>query len=606
MNIKNFTLSTALVALSLSAFAADTFYVSTTGADEAARSGGESEPFATVNYALSRVSAYSTVLIEDGTYPLAETIQFGSAVPSGVTIRSKSGDRSKVVLDGGGVRRCIYSLSNEGGMVADLTISNGWSAVVSEVGGVRGGGVYSYQGCGLTNCVVTCCSCVSVDEAAWGGGVYIEKSLGGIVDSLVENCVASNNFVSGASFAARGGGVYAWNSPVRRCEIRFCKVWNNSTSSAFSACAGGGMYLKSDAFVSHCHLHHNVAENGRGGNSSYHGCGAGAFLEDSSIEDCLVENNVAAGLGGGVLMNGPTVYGGGIMLDGCQGMEILDAVIRRNQSVNGGGLAISKRLANKMNGNIVISNCVFEANFANREGGVMRLDGTSDLMVRDCWALENGNKSAWGVAVNGTSPSQRTLGVTFRNCLFRGNSGPHNGLLTNTAVFPMALEYCTFVDNQADLATVCPGSAAAAAVTTVKGCVFNDLNKKTGGCWPVFYSTFADYGANITYCSSNYADNYPAGQNGNLTAGTDVKFTDSAADNFRPLPASPLKAAGDAAEAWMSGAKDLGQGDPLLKPVGTYGVSVVRVKAKDRLLNGKPTIGCSEAWAPGGLSISIR
>ena len=645
---------------------ANTLYVSTTGVD-APSGGGESSPFKSVEYAVKQCAVNgTTILIEDGTYPIGETIEVtAEGAHYDLVIRSRSGNRGGVVLDGQGERRCFSVQSAVRTVIADLTITNGFLKAENTTSSAvcTGAGIYSYNSSlTVSNCVITGCRVDATDCQLWGGGVHMENQNAQLVDSVVENCVASNKYSSTAR-SVLGGGVCLWGCTAYRTIVRGCSVWSGLTGAAsVTQCAGGGIYARTQALVSDCEIVGNEACGGGNIASSYLGCGGGVYASDATIEGSIVCGNTAASMGGGMHLGGSFtvscctitnntvvggnasagyggcgggiyVYngsdaettvvekclvafndavttassaplGGGIMVDGCKGLLLADCVVSENRATSGGAISVARRLATKFNTDIVVSNCVFRANVTEKAGGAVTVEASENMNFRDCWFVCNTNKTNVGCIAKVTSSYNRTSGTTFRNCLFRGNVNKGgNGVVYHNAsvTYPLEFDACTFVGNSAGLYAMHPESAASAAQFRVKGCVlFEDMDV------PVFSSLFANYTANIDYSFCNKAENYPAGVNGNLPVDTNPWFTSSADGNFRPKSNSPLKAAGGEARSWMSDARDMGQGDPEIVAVGKYGVAVRRVKPKGRLLNGSPTIGCCEAWSPGGMAISIR
>lgn len=637
--------------------AAATVYVSPSGVDEPGR-GGEENPYQSIGYAVSQTSAGDTILLKDGVHYLTETVVLDLNTTGARKIRGASGDRASVVVDGQNAVQCFNLFNMSSAEIRDLTICN---ALNTRDG--KGGGVYLYAGM-ISNCVLRACAVASADGDALGGGAYLERAAA--YDLLVENCIASNCYASAATAkSARGGGVYAFNTGtvVQGSTVRGCRTVSYYTGSAssYAQSSGGGILVKNSAQAVGCSVTGCRADNGV--SSGLMGSGGGIYVEWASISDCLVSGNKAYGSGGGIALNdivtvsrcsivsnevtgtgtnlgsGGGVYaynvgtgariencrisdnrvsnstsaamGGGIMLDGAEGLSIVDCVISGNSSCyKGGGIGVSRQLGTKFNNYDVISNCVIAANFSQNQGGMLYDNGALDLLLTDCWCHSNTSKN-WGAIAYLTTPSAREKGVTIRNSFIKSNWTSSNvGIdITSSVAFPVEISHCTFVDNRCDLGIVYANSATVAAGTTIRGCVFANDSAGKPATNPDFNSYFLT-SSTVSYSFSTNPNNYPYGVGyedlHNLSPDTDPMFADPQNGNFRPTLTSPLKAAGGTAADWMTGAKDLGQGDPLVETVGTYGVSIVRVKTKDRLLNGNPTIGCSEAWEPGGLMLLLR
>lgn len=637
--------------------AAANVYVSPDGVDEPGR-GGEGDPYQSIGYAVSQTSAGDTILLKDGVYCLTETVDLDLSTTGARKIRGASGDRTAVVVDGQNAVQCFRLFNMASAEIRDLTISN---ALNTRDG--KGGGAYLYAGM-ISNCVLRACTVATADGDAFGGGVHLERAAA--YDLLVENCIASNCYASTATAkSARGGGVYAFNTGtvVRNSTVRNCRTvsYYTGSSSGSAQSSGGGIVVKNSAQAIGCVVTGCSADNGV--SSGLMGSGGGIYVEWASISDCLVSGNEAYASGGGIALNdvvtvshctivsnkvtgagtnlgsGGGVYaynvgtgariencrisdnrvsnstsaamGGGIMLDGVEGLSVADCVISGNSSCyKGGGIGISRQLGTKFNNYDVVSNCVIAANFSQNQGGMLYDNGALDLLLTDCWCHSNTSKN-WGAIAYLTTPSARDKGVTIRNSFIKSNWTSSNvGIdITSSVAFPVEISHCTFIDNRCDLGIVYAGSATVAAGTTIRGCAFaNDSAGKPANN-PDFNSHFLT-SSTVSYSFSTNPNNYPHGTGyeelHNLNPDANPAFADPQNGNFRPLLKSPLRSAGGAPADWMTGAKDLGQGDPIIKKVGEYGVSIVRVKAKNRLLNGNPTIGCSEAWEPTGLVISVR
>ena len=92
-------LACAAVFCGFSALGAD-YYISSGGSDDANRSGAANEPYATLEYALTKaVNDGDRVLINTGTYTLVQsTKETKLVVSNGITISSVSGRPEDVIL----------------------------------------------------------------------------------------------------------------------------------------------------------------------------------------------------------------------------------------------------------------------------------------------------------------------------------------------------------------------------------------------------------------------------------------------------------------------------------------------------------------------------
>ncbi len=124
-----------------------------------------------------------------------------------------------------------------------------------------------------------------------------------------------------------------------------------------------------------------------------HGGGIGGLDSDLLVLNSTIRNN-RAGLGGGVSVDGGTLYaegnlvlgnsadwialdriGGGIYIF-CDGADIIDNQIEANNALNGGGIAVDRSSNVSITGNRIISNSATE-----RAGGIYIFE--SDCIVSD-------------------------------------------------------------------------------------------------------------------------------------------------------------------------------------------------------------------------------
>src|SRR5262249_33724026 len=76
----------------------------------------------TLHRAAARARRDGTILLADGVYPMTRTLVIAT---DGVTLRSKSGHRERVILDGAGtLGEMIAVRSSTGVTIADLTVRN--------------------------------------------------------------------------------------------------------------------------------------------------------------------------------------------------------------------------------------------------------------------------------------------------------------------------------------------------------------------------------------------------------------------------------------------------------------------------------------------------
>lgn len=219
------------------------WYVAENGRD-ADDAGSESDPFASIAFAVSKAGNNDTVHVAEGTYSLAvETVIEKPVVVEG------SGDRAKTILKKvSGVRP--FTLNDDGAVIRNLLIdgsNGGW-------GPGQGGGVRLNKGtvdqCDVYNCFSANCQS--------GGGIYMVDGL--VTRTIIRNCQAVNSAlnVNGAGICMTGGTVD--NCLIRNCGGQSgwcdkgggiyvngseCVVVNCTVAGCRCATGGGGIYLNS-------------------------------------------------------------------------------------------------------------------------------------------------------------------------------------------------------------------------------------------------------------------------------------------------------------------------------------------------------------------------
>ena len=372
------------VLLAVTTAVANVHYVSTTGANQwpydtwakAARS---------IQDAVIAGAAGDTVLVNDGTYNIASTLE----ITSPITVRSVNG-KDKTVINGTHTFRGVL-LSNSA--VLDgfaITHFRAGTGLIPDGGGVCIAGSGTLQNC-------TVYSCTAMLQ---GGGVLLD---GG---GLMQNCLIWDNYGddSGGGVQLRGGGT------VKNCTIYDNWVrgggWNY----------GGGVAIQNGGTVENCLINGNRSDQKGGGvhitgsgtvrNSCITGnnatnFGGGVYLEGGGlVERCLIQYNETIeaypnGLGGGAYINGAgivrncTIYlnianacGGGIAIAG--GGVVANSLIYFNHAMvyHGGGVYLMDSSA--------ANNCTIVDNSAGTYGGgIMCLGGSAlifNSIIRFNWA----------------------------------------------------------------------------------------------------------------------------------------------------------------------------------------------------------------------------
>ena len=214
------------------------------------------------------------------------------------------------ILDGQGTKRVLYQ---------DDFFSSGtravWDGFIIQNGiAGAGAGVYLNDYTTISNCVIR-----NNTSNGFGGGVYINSSIGvnqsqivncvitsnsasmggGICDrnsSVITNCIICNNIAT-----TKGGGIYLYNTdkPV----LRGCIISNNTAVNA------GGVYARGECQLTNCNIVMNKATETSGG----------VFIENrySKYTSCIFWGNEANGTPN--QMDGTAVFEFCAVQDGIEG-----------------------------------------------------------------------------------------------------------------------------------------------------------------------------------------------------------------------------------------------------------------------------------------------
>jgi len=235
--------------------------------------------FETINEALENVPDGSTIVIDPGTYP-------GPIDLSGREVVLEGAGGAEVIIDGTGLDGPAIRVVNAGlGPAGTVTLR-----FVTVKGGTSG-------------------EVVAPFDVAIGGGVLLVGA-----DVVLEDCKFSENLSgSGAAIAAIGSTL-----EMRRVDVR-----NNAAEEL-----GAAVLLRDcDALLVDVAIGQNAAGLGGGGIDA-----EGGTL---TLDGCVIEENEAAGPGGGILWRGGTGAGGGASLV-ISGSEVL-----LNAATVGGGVWIA-------------------------------------------------------------------------------------------------------------------------------------------------------------------------------------------------------------------------------------------------------------------------
>ena len=272
---------------------------------------------ATVLEALAAAGSGDIVEIACGTW-----FESGLSIPSGVELRSATGDPGCVTLDSSGLTSVLTCDNVTGVRISGLTLTNGRTSSF-------GGGLFS------TDSAVEVSDCRIVNNfASLGGGIFSTRS-----DLSLVGCEVSDNTANEES------GVMCLDGTASFTD---CTIARNGTS------IGGGMgFFHTTATLTRVHVFDNVSWETGGGVEVWTGSTATFF-------DCLVEGNSAA-WGGGVYIHdraGPVEFrettitgnvasdeGGGVLVGWASSLLVVDSTILDYEGPNGADGYVSSTAA---------------------------------------------------------------------------------------------------------------------------------------------------------------------------------------------------------------------------------------------------------------------
>lgn len=274
-----------------------------------------------------------------------------------------------------------------------------------------------------------------------------------------------------------------------------CIIKDNLLTFNVTANGGCGVVMQSDQPVGYpvlenCYIYNNNTDRSGGTTGSPNG-GGGLIQGYALVKGCVIENNSALGLAGGIYINWGGTRSGGATIEDC--------IFKNNVSpLSGGGLNIIIKAGTTASE--AIKNCQFIGNISGTSAGGLITDANTNVLLEGCSFI--GNK---GATAGGAQVSAATL-MPIKNCLFEGNTSTgeggaitlgkgtttYNCIFANnkgrSAVYLNAPESkiynCTFANND----TIALKIVATATACEVKNNIFwgNTDNTVTGGDAPSF------------------------------------------------------------------------------------------------------------------------
>ena len=378
-----------------SSVGAKTIYVATTG-DDATGDGTESNPYATIQYAIDVAMENDTIDVAAGTY--RESIFWES---KSLVLQGQGAGRTNINadLDGDGngdtvcmVLRNVPNTARIEGFTFKQGIHSGLQLFYSDVflsnntisgnsTTQEGGGVYlGYSDATLTNNNIT-----SNSADRDGGGLYLYYSDPTLIDNTV-----SNNSAFETDEDSGGGGLYLSHSDPTLI---------NNTISNNSAINSGGLYLShSDPALTNNTISHN----------SVSGFGGGLGLQFS---DPILNNNI-------VMSNSAGEAGGGLYLSDAI-PTLSNNTVTDNTATIGGGMALS-------HSNPTLNYNMVADNIAEESGGGLHLNNSDPILTDNMVIGNSASQLGGGLYLASSHPTLTDNIVTGNSVLtetYEGGGG---------------------------------------------------------------------------------------------------------------------------------------------------------------------------------------
>jgi parallel beta-helix repeat protein len=385
-----FAACSALLFLPTGAYAANV-YVAVSGSDTTG-TGSLSQPYATVQHAVSQAVPYDVVCVGPGIFHgdvnMRAHISLKGASPTLTTLKG-TGTGPVITVNSLGTGGSVHE------MISGFTITGGRAS--------SGGGI----ACAYSAPTITGNTITGNVASLNGGGIYCDYSLPWITDNTISSNVATQN----------GGGIYVGTSS-------WPYIISNLIASNTARDSGGAVFCDSG---SGGNISGNtMTGNAALGNSGSSGGGAvfSTFATPMLMSDTMVGNS-AYYAGGALFVRYGTAtvlystlggnsarYGGAIC--SVYATLTLDANgIMGNEATNeGGGVWTGS-------GDATLTNNVVAGNRAGVAGGLYLSFGA--VKVVNDTIVDNRGTSAGGVVWNGTG------GATITNCIIWGNNGDLSG-----------------------------------------------------------------------------------------------------------------------------------------------------------------------------------
>ena len=227
-------------------------------------------------------------------------------------------------------------------------------------------------------------------------------------------------------------------------------ISENGAESCIIDCRGSGRgFIFENSEGSLSILDGVTIQNG----SNIDGGGIACIGASPTILNCTIQENNAAGNGGGIysndsekitirncsLMNNDSGNNGGGIYNYAAVIDIENCNIVNNTATREGG-----GIYNRSSASVMIQDCKMLSNSSTREGGAIYNSYVTMTTIQDCMILNNSASEGGGIC------SDRNASVMIRNCKILNNSASEGGAISNSYVTMMTIKECTIKDNSSD------------------------------------------------------------------------------------------------------------------------------------------------------------
>ncbi len=383
----------------------------------------------TIQYAVNVASSFDEIWVGGGTYTgMAEAVititksimLYGGWDGASVGVRDTTAHPA--VLDGENTRRVIAISGNISPTVDGFVIARGNAAnAPGDVG--KGGGIYSYRASPIiaNNIITQNVGSTSAISTGYGGGIYATGSPFQAI--ITANRVLDN--AASTAYMGYGGGMYIYGGTGNQVVNNI--VLSNTASITGGRGYGGGIGFAygPNAMVAGNRVEGNIAQAGIAASSGSKGGGVYCLeSDDATIGGNVIQYNI-----GGVLASG---NGGGIAIEGCQQMAVVDNILQSNYGSTsmtlggrGGALLVYGSRDLRLDGNWVLSNTASYAS-SGYGGGLYLGNRTSFTMTNNVVAANYANYQGGGLAFE-ASAGWPVTGVLAHNTIAANDRGSGYG-----------------------------------------------------------------------------------------------------------------------------------------------------------------------------------